>query len=89
MTLAFVGHAAGDDELAAVQRDAYRAFRAHVARFAAAVDGGSADAAATIERTEQLIAQVDGIALQALFDPASWSPARQLAALDALLDHSA
>ena len=32
---------------------------------------------------ERLIGLVDGIALQALFDPDAWPPERQLRALDA------
>ena len=35
---------------------------------------------------ERLIAAVDGVALQALFDPESWPPVRQLDALDEALD---
>lgn len=82
VTLAFCTHAAGDPELALVQRDAYRAFRARVARLVEACGTATADAEAV---AEHLIATVDGVALQAMFDPASWPAARQLAALDELL----
>ncbi|CAN5770482.1 MAG: TetR/AcrR family transcriptional regulator [Ilumatobacteraceae bacterium] len=73
VTLAFCSQAAGDPELALVQRDAYRAFRARIARFVGA------------EQAEHLIATIDGIALQAMFDLESWPASRQLAMLDALL----
>ncbi|CAN5597508.1 TetR/AcrR family transcriptional regulator [soil metagenome] len=78
VTVAFCAQAAGDTDLASIQRDAYR-------RFLGAVTS-------LVERTgrtdepEQLIALVDGIALQALFDPESWPPDRQLAMVDAALD---
>ena len=84
VTAAFLSHAAGDAELAGVQRDAYRAFRANVAALVLERDGG--DLPAATERAERLIASIDGVALQAMFDPESWPPARQLALLDAALD---
>ncbi len=83
VTLAFCAQAAGDPELARIQRDAYREFRTQVADLLVAADrddGGSARAEA-----ERLIAIVDGLAMQALFDPASWPPDRQLAALETAL----
>ncbi len=86
VTLAFVGQAAGDDELAIVQRDTYRSFRDNVTELVAAVEGSPHDRSTV--RAEQLIAQVDGIALQAIFDPMSFPPSRQLAALDELLHHA-
>ena len=73
VTLAFCSQAVGHPELALVQRDAYRAFRARIARH---VD---------LEQAEHLIANVDGVALQAMFDPESWPASRQLAVLDGLL----
>ncbi len=82
VTLAFCTHAAGDPELALVQRDAYRAFRARVAGLVDACGAAAGDAEVV---AEHLIATVDGVALQAMFDPASWPPARQLAALDELI----
>ena len=83
VSVAFCSEAAGDAELADTQRNAYREYRAHVARLVGRCTNTSSDA--RLEVAEQLIAAVDGIALQALFDPGSWSPARQLAALDRAL----
>ncbi len=83
VTVALCAEAAGDAELAAVQRDAYREFRRHVTRLVEVcrlAEGAGAEALA-----ERLIAAADGVALQALFDPATWPPQRQLAALDAVL----
>ena len=80
VTVAFCSEAAGDEELAAVQRDAYREFRAHVTHLVeASTVHRDADAVAVAER---LIALTDGVAMQALFDEASWPRHRQLAALD-------
>lgn len=83
VTIAFCSQAASDGDLALIQRDAYREFRTHVAVLAAA--SGRVDADASEREAERLIAQADGIALQALFDPASWPPERQVSALDAAL----
>ena len=83
VTVAFCSHAAGDPELAAAQRAAYREFRDHIAALAercGLTAGGHARAYA-----ERLIAVADGVAVQALFDERSWSPDRQLAQLDELL----
>lgn len=77
VTVAFCAHAAGDDELAAIQRDAYRSFLERVR--AQAARAGRAESA------EWLIALVDGIALQALFDPERWPPDRQLDMIDHVL----
>lgn len=78
VTIAFCAQAAGDDELSAAQRDAYREFRAATAELAVrcGVDDDIAGALA-----EQLIAIADGIALQALFDPISWPVHHQLTTL--------
>jgi AcrR family transcriptional regulator len=84
VTIAFCAQAAGDDDLAAIQRDAYRLFRDDVARLVAE-SGRAAGAAASRIEAERLIAALDGIALQALFDPASWSKKRQHTALTAAL----
>jgi AcrR family transcriptional regulator len=87
VTMAFCAQAASDPELAATQRDAYRDFRSDVA---ALVDraGLTPSAGATAE-AERLIAVVDGVALQALFDPASWPGERQIAMIDAALREGA
>jgi AcrR family transcriptional regulator len=83
VTVAFCAQAAGDAELATSQRDAYRDFRANVAVL---VERASpARGAAAEHEAERLIALVDGVAIQALFDPESWPPERQIAALDAAL----
>lgn len=87
VTIAFCAQAATDPELARIQRDAYRDFRAQVADHVAAA-GRAADAGSVAE-AERLIAVVDGIAIQALFDPDSWPPEHQLAALDTALDGGA
>ena len=79
VTIAFCSQAAGDTEMATAQRDAYREFRSHVAGLARRA--GVAPGRSAPQTAEQLIAVADGIAIQALFDPASWPPHRQLAAL--------
>jgi len=79
VTIAFCAQAAGDDELSTAQRDAYRAFRAHIAGLVDAA--GIANGAAAEARAEQLIAVADGIALQALFAPGDWPQRRQLTRL--------
>jgi AcrR family transcriptional regulator len=83
VTIAFCSHAAGDPELAATQRAAYREFRAHIGALAERC--GLAEASHAEACAERLIAVADGIAVQALFDERSWSPDRQLAQLDELL----
>ena len=83
VTVAFCSHAGDDPELARIQRDAYRDFRRNVTDLVVAA--GRADNHAAKVEAERLIAAVDGVALQALFDTASWPPDRQLAALDAAL----
>jgi len=82
VTVAFCAQAAGDDELSRAQRDAYRDFRDGLADLLEAGDDGRGDdRAACVGRAERLIAVADGIAMQALFDPESWPPARQLSTL--------
>lgn len=83
VTVAFCAEAAGDADLAAAQRDAYREFRRHVEGLV--VDAGIATADVAAATAERLIAQADGIAMQALFDPASWPGSRQLEVLDTML----
>ncbi len=79
VTLALAGAAAGDRRLAETQRDAYRDFRGYVVDLLTRI-GDVTDVEIEAER---LIALVDGIALQALFDPASWPADRQRRALEA------
>jgi AcrR family transcriptional regulator len=83
VTIAFCSQAAGDPELAAAQRAAYREFRDHVAALAERC--GLTDPEGAQAYAERLIAVADGIAVQALFDERSWSRERQLARLDELL----
>ncbi len=79
VTLTLAGAAASDARLAATQRDAYRDFRDYLVGLLDAMP----DVTDPLTEAERLIALVDGIALQALFDPASWPPDRQRRALDA------
>ena len=81
VTVALAGAAASDEMLAATQRDAYRDFRGYLVDLLTAIDPTLGDADALSE-AERLIGLVDGIALQALFDPTSWPADRQLRALD-------
>ena len=84
VTIAFCAQAAGDPELAAVQQAAYREFRATVTTQLV----GCGFAAPHAQQTaEWLIAVVDGVAVQALFDAESWPPARQRALLDRALEN--
>jgi AcrR family transcriptional regulator len=83
VTIAFCSQAAGDAELAATQRAAYREFRDHVASLAARC--GLADAQGADACAERLIAVADGIAVQALFDEQGWPARRQRERLDELL----
>jgi AcrR family transcriptional regulator len=79
VTVALAGAAASDDRLAATQRELYRQYRSYLIDLLTAmpaVDDAEIEA-------ERLIGLVDGIALQALFDPDGWPPERQLRALDA------
>ena len=82
VTLACCLHASNDDALAIAQRDAYREFRDYIADLVTAAGIDNDDPRTTAER---LIAGADGLAVQALFDPGSWPPPRQLQALDTLL----
>jgi len=83
VTIAFCAQASGDPDLATAQRDAYREFRANVAELVER--SGRATGEAAVTEAERLIALLDGVAIQALFDPESWPAARQLAALDAAI----
>ena len=87
VTVAFCAQAAGDDELAVAQRDAYREFRRGITTLVERA--GLASAADAPGVAEHLIAAVDGVAIQALFDPESWPPHRQIAALDLAMHHIA
>jgi len=97
VTLAFAAQASSDVQLATIQRDAYRSFHSAVAELLTHVRPGSDQhdpdpqvlSTAQVEHeAERLIGVVDGIALQALFDPERWTCRRQIDALQAALDHS-
>jgi hypothetical protein len=79
VTVALAGAAASDAALAATQREAYRDYRAYLTELLEAMP----EIDDPRDEAERLIGLVDGIALQALFDPDSWPPPRQLRALDA------
>jgi len=81
VTVALAGAAASDGQLAATQREAYREYRSYLIELLLEAHATTL-AAATVE-AERLIGLVDGIALQALFDPSSWPAPRQLDALAA------
>jgi AcrR family transcriptional regulator len=83
VTVAFCAHAAGDPDLMAAQRDAYREFLRHITELVR--DSGIATGASAAAVAERLIATADGIAVQALFDPDHWPPAHQLELLHAAL----
>ena len=87
VTVAFCAQAAGDPEMAQVQRDAYRDFRALVAKLIIRCEHAGALVVphGPQRMAEELIAFTDGIALQALFDPESWPQRRQLHELDRTL----
>lgn len=81
VTIAFTAQAHSDPALSATQRDAYREFRTYLAQLILDDDVNSTRETAMVE-AERLIALVDGVALQALFDPDSWPAERQLEALE-------
>lgn len=87
VTLAFAAQAAADPELAEVQRVAYRRFRRSVVRLIerACDEGRLSDGIDAEAMAELAIALADGIALQSVFDPASWPAHRQRAHLDLAL----
>jgi AcrR family transcriptional regulator len=84
VTMAFCAQASGDPQLGAAQGEAYQEFRRHVAGLVRAAGLASGRAAEPL--AERLIAAADGVAVQALFDPAGWPPSRQRRSLDELLD---
>lgn len=79
VTIAFCTQAVSDPELATEQREAYRHFVGSVMK---ALERGRTDGSLVFAnesrfQAEQVIAFADGIALQALFDPAAWPARRQ------------
>jgi TetR/AcrR family transcriptional regulator, transcriptional repressor of bet genes len=84
VTIAFCSQAAGDEELSAAQRDAYREFRDRVAELVRQCGISTDEEAITV--AEQLIAVANGIAVQALFDPSTWPPDHQLTMLHSTIE---
>lgn len=84
VSVAFCAQAAGDADLSAAQRDAYRDFRGHMAERCR--EAGIATAPDAHAVAERLIAAADGIAVQALFDPEGWPPERQLDRLHEMIE---
>lgn len=83
VTVAFCAQASGDPAMAVTQRDAYREFRDDVTALVRASGRGDGDDA--VREAERLISLLDGVALQALFDPETWPAERQIAVIDAAL----
>lgn len=83
VTVAFCAQASGDPRLAELQRDAYRDFLLGITSLVERAD--RAHGAEATAEASRLIALVDGIAVQALFDPESWPASRQISLLDAEL----
>jgi AcrR family transcriptional regulator len=80
VTIALAAQAAGDPTMAAVQRDAYREHCRYVTELVTECRPEQPGSARRL--AERLVTIVDGIAFQAVLDPESWPPARQLEALD-------
>jgi AcrR family transcriptional regulator len=85
VTVAFCAESAGGVDLAQAQRDAYRQHRLNVAGLVNRALPDATDPDLVLARAEWLIALTDGVALQAVFDPESWPPDRQLESLEAAL----
>jgi len=90
VTLAFAAQASSDAQLAQIQRDAYRSFHAAVTTLLRRVeheaDEPDGPTGEPEREAERLIGLVDGIALQALFDPERWAGQRQIDTLRDGLD---
>jgi len=85
---AFLGLALTRPALERAQRLTYRAWRQRVAeRLAAAQEQGVVRAGVDLDvEAAALVGLVDGLAVQATFEPRALSPARQVELLDACLD---
>jgi AcrR family transcriptional regulator len=83
VTIACCSQAAGDPDLAAAQREAYSEFAERIAALATAC--GLAEPSGADDLAATLIAVADGIAVQALFHPGAWPPARQRSVLHRML----
>lgn len=80
VTLALTTQAWNDQELAQIKRRAYRRWRRSIAAaLSEGIAAGKYRRDLDPESTaDELIAVVDGVALQALFDPERWPAAKQL-----------
>jgi AcrR family transcriptional regulator len=78
--LAFWGEATADPALAETQRAHYTGFRKRIQAFIEAGQArGEFDPALDAnDEADRVVALVDGIAFNAVFDPERWPPARQL-----------
>ncbi len=77
--LAFWGAAIGDDELTAIQHERQRSFMDTIAR-ALEIERGEGRLRADIDLAREarhLVALLDGVALQAAFQPDTWPPVEQ------------
>ena len=83
VTLAFVAQAASEPRLAARQREAYQAFVANLAELIEASGGAAGDEA--VSAAVRLNTTLNGVCLQALYDPEAWPAERQRAAIEAAL----
>lgn len=83
VTLALTTQSFTDPELAQLKRRAYRRWRRSIAAaLAEGITDGRFSAGLDPENTaDELIALVDGVALQALFDPERWPAEKQLSFL--------
>jgi AcrR family transcriptional regulator len=78
--LAFWGVAVGDEELSAIQRQRHRTFAAAIeAALRAEQDAGRFGGTDAGREALRLVAVLDGIALQAIFEPDRWPAEEQLA----------
>ena len=78
--LAFWGVAIGDEELSAIQLERHRTFAAAIEKaFRAEQDAGRFGGADAGREALRLVAVLDGIALQAIFEPERWPAEEQLA----------
>jgi len=84
--LAFWGVAVGDEELSAIQRERHRTFAAAIeAALRAEQDAGRFGGTDAGREALRLVAVLDGIALQAIFEPDRWPAEEQLAMVRAHL----
>ena len=85
--LAFWGEATGDPALAATQREHYRHFRARCEEMIATAlaRGEIAPGLDAADEADRIVALVDGLALQAVFDRERWPAERQRRFTDAHL----